>query len=200
MRGLDPQEQLLRETQHALKEMSERLNAIEARLTRLEGGEPAPEEPAPPIETVAPVAPPEPEAPSVQRIPLPPPPPPPAPDAPEPAPEPAPTPEPVPAARPAIGLEEIIGGRWALWIGVLLMLIAVGFGLAYGWDRLPPIARIAIGAVSGIAIIAASEVLRGRSSRWFLDGVAAIGAGVLYLTVWGAQQRYGIVTGPAGLR
>ena len=211
---MDSHDEVLREIQEALQRIDGRLEDLDERVARLEGEE------APQAEVVPEPQAPEPDEPPLReeppraqpvdkpepRIPPAPPPPPERPPKPSPAPEAEPAPHPEPASiaaqeEPArtLHIEELIGGRWALWIGVVLLLISVGFGLAYGWRLLSETARIAIGAATGLVIVGLSELLRPRSESWFADGVADIGAGVLYLTVWGAVVRYGLIGVPAGL-
>lgn len=120
-------------------------------------------------------------------------------------PEPPPA-EPVPAAAPAAGtpaaparpapsrldLEALIAGRWLNRVGIVALLLAVTFFLKYAFDNdwIGPAGRVAIGLLAGAALLAWSPYLLRRGYRYFSEGIAGLGAGVLYLSLYAAWAFY----------
>ncbi len=199
------------------REVLARLEALEVGLARAEHLEPAP------------VAPPAPAPPEVAAPPsrtqaeavLPPPvvgarEPAPAAAAPSPAltgpPEPQPPAPRLPAAawqrqRPADGasLEMLLGGRGLAIAGAVVLVIAIGLFLKFGWDqgwfRPSPPVRVALGVVTGLALLASGEWAR-RAERYRVlsQVLTAGGIGALYLSAWAAHGLYRLVgAGPAFL-
>ncbi len=97
---------------------------------------------------------------------------------------------PPPARRraPAVDLETMIGGRWLLRVGIVALLLAVAFFLKYAFDNqwIGPAGRVALGLVAGVALVVYSQWLLGRGFVYFSEGIAAAGAGVLYLSLYEA--------------
>jgi uncharacterized membrane protein len=89
--------------------------------------------------------------------------------------------------------ENLIGGKWALWIGLFSLFLAIASFLAYTWKALPPMppaARVACGVVAGLALIGASHFFLNRAQRWFSEGLAGAGLAVLYLSIWAGAQHF----------
>lgn len=108
---------------------------------------------------------------------------------------PAPEPQSKPS-RPAFEWEILLGGKFALWVGAILVLLAASFGIAYGWQFLGPVGRVLIGVLTGLTFIVVGEFAKGRTAKWFVEGVTALGLALLYLTIWAAAMRYRIVDFP----
>lgn len=106
---------------------------------------------------------------------------------------------PLVAAAPRRSLEEIIGEKWLLWVGVCLVVLAGAFGLAYGWSRIPETMRVLLGAIAGAAFLGGAEALRERTSRSVCAGMSSCGIVLLYLSAWAATAHYGLITLEAGL-
>ncbi|HYF53363.1 MAG TPA: DUF2339 domain-containing protein [Salinarimonas sp.] len=135
--------------------------------------------------------------------------PPPFPEAP--AAEPAPIPDPPPVVQPAParpGLEELLGARWAVWVGGVALALGGVFLVRYSIEQglLGPGARTLAGALFALALLAAGEVLRRRGAPDLpgLSGAAIpavlTGAGVssAFATAYAAHALYGLVgPGPA---
>lgn len=121
-----------------------------------------------------------------------------APSAPQPVTE-APPPQAVPAAA-KIDLESIIGGRWLNWIGIVALLLAVGFFLKYAFDNdwIGPAGRVAIGLLFGTGLLVYSQFLLRRGYRYFSEGITATGAGALYLSLYAAWNFYALISQTAG--
>jgi uncharacterized membrane protein len=134
-------------------------------------------------------------------------PPPPAP-APPPAPVAAPlvvmpvepSPSRPPAARPALDLEQRIGARWATWVGVVVILVAIALFLKWAMDHdyLGPVTRVSVGIVCGLLMLLGGLALRARRDVPYLgEGLAGGGLGVLYLSLFAAHVLYRLLGAPA---
>ncbi len=147
--------------------LKERLEALERRVAGASGPPVAPGQPSfaepsapPPIEAAAP-APPRPSAPSPAQA---------------------------SAAPPrrfgGLDLETLIAGRLLNRIGILAILFAAGFFLKYAFDNdwIGDRGKVAIGLLSGSALLLASRFLLLRGYRYFSEGIAGLGAGILYLS------------------
>src|SRR6266545_3016982 len=128
-----------------------------------------------------------------------------APSAPEPAPAASPSPvlqapappapEPVTPA-PSLDLEQRIGARWATWVGIVAILFAVSFFLKWAFDNnyLGPGARVILGLVAGLLMLAAGLVLHRRQDVPYLsEGLSGGGLGILYLSLYGAHALYDLL-------
>lgn len=152
---------------------------------------------------------------SMQPFPAPPP-------APEPPPTPKapPAPEPPPAAQPPLrtieppyvpephpqlvyssnqpstnDIESVIGGKWLNVIGLIAVLIATAFFLKFAFDNnwIGPLGRITIGLLAGAAAIVISQFILKRGWTYFSEGITALGAGILYLSLYAAWNFYALI-------
>lgn len=123
-----------------------------------------------------------------------------------PQPSPAPPIPPPPADRPQAAKqandhgaehggdwENLIGGKWALWIGTASLFLAAAFFLAYSWNFLPPFARLGLGFGAGALFLGGGAFFRQRTLRWFSEGLTGAGLALLYLTIWTGSHRYGLM-------
>lgn len=171
-----------------------RLEDIEARLQRLEGRSVAPAArpmapaPTPGLASASvSIAPP---APRMSR-------------PPEAKPRPAPK-KPAaarPASDPSRNIEQLIGGRWFLVLGALIVVVGVGFFLKLAYDQgwigaIPPAARCLASAAFGFALMGVGRIAASRLGRFASTGFTAAGLGVLYATAYAAFAVFGLV-GPA---
>ena len=92
-------------------------------------------------------------------------------------------------------LEGQIGKLWLNRIGVVAILIGVAYFLKYAFDSqwIGSGGRIALGLLSGIAVIVLSEIVRRQGQAAFSYSLKAVGIGVLYLSLWGAFQIYNLI-------
>jgi uncharacterized membrane protein len=99
------------------------------------------------------------------------------------------------AAEDGQGLESRIGSHWLNRIGIAAVLIGVAYFLKYAFDNhwIGETGRIAIGLVSGIAVVLWSERFRVRGYRVFSFSLKAVGIGVLYLSLWASFQLYHLI-------
>lgn len=187
----------------SLLSLGDRLSALERRLLSIEKSlsskefdrflEPKPA-PAHPVPTPQPPA-----APTTQTSP---PPPPPLPQFPQPREDSTPpqinvfAAPPLQTSRPKsssnLDLETLIGGRWLNRIGIVAIIGAVTFFLKYAFDNnwIGPSGRVAIGVLLGAAMLPWSQWLLKRGYSYFSEGIAGLGAAVMYLSVWAGCQYY----------
>ena len=92
----------------------------------------------------------------------------------------------------ALDLETLIGGRWLNRIGIIALIGAVTFFLKYAFDNnwIGPGGRVAIGVLLGAAMLPWSHWLLQRGYAYFSEGIAGLGAAVLYLSIWAGCQYY----------
>lgn len=117
---------------------------------------------------------------------------------PEPVSRPAVVPPPPPAATPGPDWENLLAGHWLNRIGILALVFGVAFFLRYafqsGW--VGPAGRVLIGLGAGVLLLAWSVRLQRAGYRYFSDGIAGLGAAVLYLALYAAWNFYHLVAQP----
>jgi uncharacterized membrane protein len=107
----------------------------------------------------------------------------------------APGPPPPPPPR-GLDLEQRIGARWATWVGIVVILVAVALFLKWAFDNayLGPAARVGLGLVAGLVMLGGGLLLyRRRDVPYLSEGLAGGGLGVLYLSLFAAHALYGLV-------
>lgn len=89
--------------------------------------------------------------------------------------------------------EEEFAGRWLNYIGVVALVFATAFFLKYAFDNgwITPPWRVGLGLAAGAAILFASTRLHRPRLRAFSDGLVALGASILYLSIWAGWSLYG---------
>jgi uncharacterized membrane protein len=93
------------------------------------------------------------------------------------------------------GLESQIGANWFNRIGIIAVLVSVGFFLNYAFESewVGPAGRVIIGLVLGLAVLFWSEYIRRRGHLIFSYSLKGIGIGVLYLSLWAGSQLYHLI-------
>lgn len=88
--------------------------------------------------------------------------------------------------------EALIAGRWMNYIGILALLLAVAFFLKYAFENnwMGPRGRVGIGLLIGSALFPWSNRLLGRGYKHFSEGIAGLGAAVLYVSLWAGWHYY----------
>ncbi len=96
------------------------------------------------------------------------------------------------AGRSSLDLETLIAGRWLNYIGILALLFAVAFFIKYAFDNnwVGPHGRVAIGLMAGAALLPWSDRLLRRGYRYFSEGIAGLGAAVMFLSLWAGWHYY----------
>ena len=89
-------------------------------------------------------------------------------------------------------LEAMVAGRWLNYVGILALIFAVTFFLKYAFDNnwVGPRGRVGIGLLMGSALYPWSHRLLERGYKYFSEGIAALGAAVLYLSLWAGWHYY----------
>lgn len=105
----------------------------------------------------------------------------------------APMPQAIP--RQQESLESRIGGRWLNRVGVVAVLIGAGLFLQYAFENhwIGPSTRVLIGLLAGAGAVAWSERVRRQGMLTFSYSMKAVGAGLLYLSLWAGCQVYGLM-------
>jgi uncharacterized membrane protein len=109
-----------------------------------------------------------------------------------------------PPAKSASGgssAEVAVGQKWLLGIGVLILIIGIGFFLKFAFDQqwVGPAVRISIGFICGILLLFGGSVCRRRNLRGLDVGIGAVGLGTLYLTSYAASQVDRLLPGSLAL-
>jgi len=113
-----------------------------------------------------------------------------------------PMPREVPSSEPAVsegnwvGMEARIAGWWLHRVGIVAILLAVAFFLKLAFDNewIGPTGRVVIGILSGALLLAWSDWLLKRRYPYFSEGIAGLGAGVLYLSLYAAWDYYHLLS------
>jgi uncharacterized membrane protein len=95
-------------------------------------------------------------------------------------------------APPALNFEALVAGRWLNYVGILALLFAVTFFLKYAFDNnwVGPQGRVGIGILLGAALYPWSQSLLNKGYEYFSEGIAALGAATLYLSLWAGWHYY----------
>jgi len=113
---------------------------------------------------------------------------------------------PVPPPAPAYveggepeSLEEKIGKRWTVWIGVLILFLAVGFFVKYAIDSgwLGPAARVVLGTLFGLAMLVTGDRFLRRGWRPLGEGLLGGGLAIIYLSLYAGFALYHLAWFPA---
>ncbi len=111
------------------------------------------------------------------------------------------------APPPGPGFEEQLGTRWAVWGGGLALALGGIFLIKYSIEQgyFGPLARVIMGGLFALALIAAGEWFRRREQAQDLAGIpsayipgvlTAAGTSTAFATGYGAYALYGLI-GPA---
>ena len=104
--------------------------------------------------------------------------------------------------KPPLDLEALIGGTWFNRIGIVAIILAVGYFLREAINRgwIGPTGRVLIGISVGLGLVIAGERIRARGYRSYAQSLSGGGIAVLYLVFFAAFARYGLIgQGPAFL-
>jgi uncharacterized membrane protein len=90
--------------------------------------------------------------------------------------------------------ENVVAGKWLNYVGIVAILFAAAFFIEYAFENnwIGPRGRIAIGIICGALLLAWSGWMARRGYEYFSEGIAALGAAVLYLSLWGGWHYYNI--------
>ena len=88
--------------------------------------------------------------------------------------------------------EQLVGGKWALWAGLLSVFGALASFLAYTWRYFSPEAKLAMGFFVAMAFLVAGEWMRKRAQRWFCEGLSGAGLALGFLSLWAGGAYFSI--------
>lgn len=101
-------------------------------------------------------------------------------------------PSPPPPRAPGQSLEMKLGTRWLNWVGIVMLLVGIGFFLKYAYDNawIGPKGRLAIGAILGIIALGLGERFRRRDWSILFQVLTGGGLAIFYLCVFFSFQVY----------
>jgi uncharacterized membrane protein len=105
--------------------------------------------------------------------------------------------EPEPAGAQSWGqLEMRLGGTWLNRVGVVVLVLGIGFFLKYAFDNawIGPSGRVATGILAGVGLLLLGERLQRDAYRVPAQGVSAAGIATLYMSAYAAYAFYQLVS------
>ncbi|HEX8282402.1 MAG TPA: DUF2339 domain-containing protein [Pyrinomonadaceae bacterium] len=95
-------------------------------------------------------------------------------------------------------LEAVIGGSWFSWVGIIAVTFGVAFALKYAFENewVGPGARVALGALAGLALLGVGERLRHKGLRPYAYVLSGGGILILYLSIFAAYDFYHLLSQP----
>ncbi len=99
---------------------------------------------------------------------------------------------PPPSTTPFQSLEMKLGTRWLNWIGIVMLLVGIGFFLKYAYDNawIGPKGRLAIGVILGIIALGLGDRFRRRDWSVLFQVLTGGGLAIFYLCVFFSFQVY----------
>lgn len=100
----------------------------------------------------------------------------------------------------SLDLETLVGGRLLNRIAIVAIIVGVSFGLKFAFDSnwIGPSGRVGIGILLGAAMFPWSQWLLTRGYSYFSEGIAGLGAAVLYLSIWAGCRYYTLFSPDVG--
>lgn len=95
------------------------------------------------------------------------------------------------------GFSEIqLGQKWLLIVGIVVMVLGIGYFLKYSFDRnwIGPAGRVAMAYMAGIVCLAGGEFWRRRLARMFGLYLTGGGIAILYFSTFAAFQVYSLIS------
>jgi len=97
-------------------------------------------------------------------------------------------------------LETLIGARLLNRVAIVALIGAVSYFLKYAFDNnwIGPSGRVAIGVLIGALMLPWSQWLLRRGYPYFSEGIAGMGAAVMYISIWAGCQYYKLYSQDVG--
>lgn len=91
-------------------------------------------------------------------------------------------------------VEAVIAGRWLNYVGILALALAVSYFIKYAFDNnwIGPEGRVALGLLAGSALFPLGQWILNKGYAFYSEGITALGAAILYLSVWAGWHYYHI--------
>jgi uncharacterized membrane protein len=89
-------------------------------------------------------------------------------------------------------LEMKLGGKWLNWVGIIMLLVGIGFFLKYAYDNawIGPKGRLGIGVILGVIALGLGERFRRRAWSVLFQVLTGGGLAIFYLCVFFSFQVY----------
>jgi uncharacterized membrane protein len=99
----------------------------------------------------------------------------------------------------ADSLENRIGGRWLLYIGLAALVLGASYFVKYAFDNewISPSLRVGLGLLGGAVLIAAGQRFVVKGLALYGQALSGGGIGVLYLAIYAAYRWYDLINEPA---
>ena len=98
-----------------------------------------------------------------------------------------------------VSMEYAVASQWLLRVGVLVLVVGVGFFLRYSIERglLGPLARVALSAITGLVLLIVGTRILGKRYHVLGQGLLGAGLATLYFSVFAASNLFDLIPATA---